>query len=69
MLHGAEVVCPAGQTLTVPKFSRAKLAVAFAAEFMVKEQVGLVPALAQAPPQPRNVEVPVAVRVTMVPLG
>jgi hypothetical protein len=52
-----------------------KLAVTVSAEFMVKVQVGFVPELAQAPPQPPNVDGPpsgadglgVAVKVTTAP--
>jgi hypothetical protein len=56
--------------LMLPKLCGEKLAVTFSAEFIATMQVGFEPALAQAPPQPRNCEVPVgeAVNVTPVPL-
>jgi hypothetical protein len=71
LLHGAGVVCPAGQTFTFPKFCCEKLAVTLVAAVIAKLHVGLIPALAHAPPQPRNMVVPVgfAVRVTGVPLA
>src|ERR1700685_2911690 len=70
LLPGDWPTPPDGQTLTLPKFRCTKLAVTFSAEFMVTMHVELVPELAQAPPQPRNVEVPVgfAVSVTVNPL-
>src|ERR1700685_4407180 len=60
LLHGGGEVCPAAQTLTPPKACE-KLAVTFIAELIETLHVGLVPE--HAPPQPRNVEVPVGVAV------
>jgi hypothetical protein len=67
LLHGEGVDCPAAQALTLPKACE-KLAETFIAELIVTVHVGLVPE--HAPPQPRNVAVPVgvAVSVTAVPL-
>ena len=65
LLHGAGVLAPDGQTLTLPKLCGAKLAVAFSTETTDTLHVGLVPEAAHAPPQPRNVEVPVAAAVSV----
>jgi hypothetical protein len=56
VLHGAGPL-PAGQTFAAPKFGSEKLAVTFVAPFVftLMLQNWLVPALAQAPPQPANV--------------
>jgi hypothetical protein len=71
-LHGAGPVAAAGQTLAVAKTPGAKLALTFNAPFMVTVQVGLVPAVAQAPPPHLTKVDPAAafaVRVTWAPLA
>jgi hypothetical protein len=68
LLHGAGD--PELQTLTLPKLPWSKFAVTFIDELMVTMHCVFVPALAQAPPQPVNVDpvVGLAVSVTANPL-
>jgi hypothetical protein len=71
LLHGAGIPDPAGQTLVLAKFCRAKFALTLIGPVMVKLHVVLVPEAAHAPPQPVNAD-PVAapaVSVTFCPLG
>ena len=71
LLHGAGVVCPAGQTFTLPKFGCEKLAVTFVAPLTTTLHVKVAPELEHAPPQPKNVDpaAGVAASVTRVPLA